>query len=167
MKTKTLALLAIVPALALAVGCQAPGERTSGMPEHGDEHHHDAPTPDPSWPMLPDDWLMGEVSGIAVDGNDHIWLVHRPRSLNADEAGLAQGSPAHAVLQPRARRSSSSTPRATSSTVGGTRPATPARATSGPPANTASSWTTWGMSGWPGTAPTTTRFSSSAETGPS
>ena len=93
MKTKTLALLAIVPALALAVGCQAPGERTSGMPEHGDEHHHDAPTPDPSWPMLPDDWLMGEVSGIAVDGNDHIWLVHRPRSLNADEAGLAQDPP--------------------------------------------------------------------------
>ena len=93
MKTKTLALLAIVPALALAAGCQAPGERTSGMPAHGDEHHHDAPMPDPSWPMLPDDWLMGEVAGIAVDGNDHIWLVHRPRSLNADEAGLAQDPP--------------------------------------------------------------------------
>ena len=93
MKTKTLALLAIVPALALAAGCQAPGERTSGMPAHDDEHHHDAPTPDPSWPMLPDDWLMGEVAGIAVDGNDHIWLVHRPRSLNADEAGLAQDPP--------------------------------------------------------------------------
>ena len=93
MKTKTLALLAIVPALALAAGCQAPGERTSGMPAHDDEHHHDAPMPDPSWPMLPDDWLMGEVAGIAVDGNDHIWLVHRPRSLNADEAGLAQDPP--------------------------------------------------------------------------
>ena len=93
MKTKTLALLAIVPALALAAGCQAPGERTSGMPGHDDEHHHDPPIPDPSWPMLPADWLMGEVSGIAVDGNDHIWLVHRPRSLNADEAGLAQDPP--------------------------------------------------------------------------
>ena len=51
---------------------------------------------DPSWPMLPDDWLIGEVGGIAVDMDDNIWLVHRARRLNADETGLMQDPPVSA-----------------------------------------------------------------------
>lgn len=42
---------------------------------------------DPYWPEpLPNNWLMGHVSGIAVDLKDHIWIVHRPKSLGSDEA---------------------------------------------------------------------------------
>ena len=62
--------------------------------------HAEMPEVDPHWPMLPEDWLMGEVSGIAVDMNDHIWLVQRPRSLNADEAGLVQDPPLSACCIP-------------------------------------------------------------------
>ncbi|MYH20960.1 MAG: hypothetical protein F4023_04770 [Acidobacteria bacterium] len=62
--------------------------------------HAEPPEVDPHWPMLPEDWLMGEVSGIAVDMNDHIWLVQRPRSLNADEAGLVQDPPLSACCIP-------------------------------------------------------------------
>ncbi len=90
MTTKALALLTSVAAAAVLAGCQAAG--SSGVPD-SDEGRHDMPVVDPAWPILPDDWLVGEVSGIAVDGNDHIWLVHRPRSLNADEAGLMQDPP--------------------------------------------------------------------------
>ena len=54
------------------------------------------PVADPTWPRLPDDWLIGEVGGIAVDLDDNIWLVHRPRSLNADETGLMQDPPVSA-----------------------------------------------------------------------
>jgi DNA-binding beta-propeller fold protein YncE len=33
---------------------------------------------DPFWPKpLPSHWLLGSVSGVAVDAHDHIWVVHR------------------------------------------------------------------------------------------
>ena len=37
---------------------------------------------DPDWPKpLPNAWIFGQVSGVAVDRHDQIWIVHRPRSL--------------------------------------------------------------------------------------
>jgi DNA-binding beta-propeller fold protein YncE len=43
---------------------------------------------DASWPKpLPNQWLVGQVAGIAVDRNDHIWIVQRPTTLTTDEAG--------------------------------------------------------------------------------
>src|SRR5215208_7226134 len=36
---------------------------------------------DPYWPKpLPNDWLVGNVVGVAVDSHDNIWITHRPRS---------------------------------------------------------------------------------------
>jgi DNA-binding beta-propeller fold protein YncE len=33
---------------------------------------------DPLWPRpLPNHWLVGSVTGVAVDARDHIWIVHR------------------------------------------------------------------------------------------
>jgi DNA-binding beta-propeller fold protein YncE len=40
---------------------------------------------DPSWPKIPPTWILGQVSGIAVDSRDHVWIVQRPWSLNDDE----------------------------------------------------------------------------------
>ena len=37
--------------------------------------------PDATWPSLPINWVLGEVSSIAVDSRDHIWVLHRPRSI--------------------------------------------------------------------------------------
>jgi DNA-binding beta-propeller fold protein YncE len=49
---------------------------------------------DPFWPKpLPNNWLLGQVAGIAVDSEDHIWIVQRPASLTEDEAGAAQDPP--------------------------------------------------------------------------
>ena len=43
---------------------------------------------DADWPKeLPNKWLVGQVAGIAVDRHDTIWLIQRPGSLTADEAG--------------------------------------------------------------------------------
>jgi DNA-binding beta-propeller fold protein YncE len=40
---------------------------------------------DPLWPKpLPNHWLFGSITGVAVDSQDHIWVVHRGGdSLNA------------------------------------------------------------------------------------
>ena len=37
---------------------------------------------DPSWPRLPEGWILGEVSSIGVDAQDNILILHRPRSLH-------------------------------------------------------------------------------------
>jgi len=51
---------------------------------------------DALWPKpLPNHWILGSVTGVAVDGQDHIWLVHRGMdSLTArTEAGLGTNPP--------------------------------------------------------------------------
>ncbi|MDH4065070.1 MAG: hypothetical protein OEW19_11770 [Acidobacteriota bacterium] len=41
---------------------------------------------DPAWPKpLPNRWLVGSVVGVAVDGRDHVWVVHRPGTLQPNE----------------------------------------------------------------------------------
>jgi hypothetical protein len=49
---------------------------------------------EPFWPKpLPNNWMLGQVSGVAVDKRDHIWIVQRPRSLSEREAGAQQNPP--------------------------------------------------------------------------
>ena len=39
---------------------------------------------DPAWPRpLPAGWVLGEVSGVAVDAHDNVWLFHRPPKRRA------------------------------------------------------------------------------------
>ena len=46
---------------------------------------------DPFWPKpLPNHWILGEVSGVAIDAKDHVWIVHRPKSLSDREIGASQ-----------------------------------------------------------------------------
>jgi Beta-propeller repeat len=36
---------------------------------------------DRNWPKVPTQWKLGDVSSFAVDAQDHIWALHRPRTL--------------------------------------------------------------------------------------
>jgi DNA-binding beta-propeller fold protein YncE len=36
---------------------------------------------DPSWPSIPNNWVLGEVTSISVDRHDHIWVLHVPQSI--------------------------------------------------------------------------------------
>ena len=41
---------------------------------------------DPAWPKpLPNHWILGAVAGVAVDARDHVWLTHRPSTLQPNE----------------------------------------------------------------------------------
>src|SRR5436189_5081032 len=41
---------------------------------------------DPAWPQpLPNHWIVGAVVGVAVDARDHVWIVHRPSTLQPNE----------------------------------------------------------------------------------
>ena len=46
---------------------------------------------DTSWPTIPNNWVLGEVSSIAVAADDHVWVLHRPRSI--PEADRARAAP--------------------------------------------------------------------------
>jgi DNA-binding beta-propeller fold protein YncE len=49
---------------------------------------------DPFWPRpLPNHWLLGSAIGVAVDSRDHVFIIHRPETLNRrTEAGLVNDS---------------------------------------------------------------------------
>jgi DNA-binding beta-propeller fold protein YncE len=73
--------------LVLAAACAGPGSAPAGS----------APPVfqvDIAWPQpLPNRWLLGQVSGVAVAPDDHVWVLQRPRSLTEDEAGAAAKPP--------------------------------------------------------------------------
>jgi len=49
---------------------------------------------DPSWPKpLPNNWLLGQVAGVAVDAGNNVWIIQRPRTLTADEKGATLDPP--------------------------------------------------------------------------
>src|SRR3989442_14531371 len=49
---------------------------------------------DPVWPKpLPNNWLMGQAAGVATDRHDHVWGIHRPKSLTEDERGATLKPP--------------------------------------------------------------------------
>jgi DNA-binding beta-propeller fold protein YncE len=49
---------------------------------------------DPSWPAeLPNDWVLGSVTGVFVDARDHVWVTHIPETLTAEEVGAEVDPP--------------------------------------------------------------------------
>lgn len=40
---------------------------------------------EPGWLKLPNQWVMGDPSSIAVDQHDHVWVLHRPRTVPNDK----------------------------------------------------------------------------------
>ena len=72
--------------LAFALGASAPVIAAEAAPQF---------KVDPFWPQqLPNNWALGEISGLAVDAQDNVWVIHRPRSLNERETKAARTPPA-------------------------------------------------------------------------
>lgn len=71
---------------ALALGASAPALAADAAP---------AFKVDPFWPQpLPNNWALGEISGLAVDAQDNVWVIHRPGTLTARETKAARTPPA-------------------------------------------------------------------------
>lgn len=85
----TFVLLLCAPLLAAAQGANAkpaPGSPTADkLPIY---------EVDPKWPpTLPNDWILGDIRGLFVDDNDHLWVIHMPSSLTDQEIGAATKPP--------------------------------------------------------------------------
>jgi hypothetical protein len=46
---------------------------------------------DATWPAVPNNWVFGTVTSVTVGPRDHVWIVHRPRTV--PEARRAQAAP--------------------------------------------------------------------------
>ena len=69
--------------LALSMGSTALAQRVEGAPGTGPRY-----MVDPYWPKpLPNNWILGQVAGIATDKDNNIWVIHRPLTLTEDERG--------------------------------------------------------------------------------
>src|SRR4249919_1518611 len=44
---------------------------------------------DRSWPKPVTKWKLGDASSFAVDAQDNVWLLHRPRQLKGEDAAKA------------------------------------------------------------------------------
>ncbi len=63
----------------------------------GDAASADAPPSfevDPSWPQpLPNDWILGSITSVFVDDQDHVWITHLPETLTPEEIAAVQDPP--------------------------------------------------------------------------
>jgi len=66
--------------LSATAAAQTPATRAGGLPMF---------QVDPSWPKVPSKWKLGDASSIGIDAQDHVWVLHRPRTLPADQAAMA------------------------------------------------------------------------------
>tara|TARA_B100000809_G_scaffold265615_2_gene325008 strand:+ start:440 stop:1573 length:1134 start_codon:yes stop_codon:yes gene_type:complete len=91
----------MMPLLVVVSGCQ-PASETEEQAESDSVPTTERLVPqfevDPSWPMLPNDWVLGSVASVDVDSRDHVWIYHRPRSV--DEAQQANAAPAVLEFDP-------------------------------------------------------------------
>ena len=44
---------------------------------------------DTAWPRVPEKWKLGDPSSFAVDAQDNVFLLHRPRTLTGERASMA------------------------------------------------------------------------------
>ncbi len=44
---------------------------------------------DASWLKVPSQWKLGDVSSVAVDAQDNVYVLHRPRTLKPEDASKA------------------------------------------------------------------------------
>ena len=93
MKMNVLALIAVTALVPFGLAAQ---QVATNVPKF---------EPDPSWPKhLPNNWMFGQVSGVAVDSHDNVWVIHRPRTTEEHDNYLRDKTadccaPAPAILE--------------------------------------------------------------------
>lgn len=57
---------------------------------------------DPFWPKrpLPNHYILGELGGVYVDSEDHVWIISRPKTLTDDQKGASLTPPTSECCMP-------------------------------------------------------------------
>ena len=54
---------------------------------------------DPAWPKVPAKWKMGFVSAVAIDEQNHVWILSRPRDWRGSKDPGAKPAIAPPVME--------------------------------------------------------------------
>jgi len=56
---------------------------------------------DPAWPLeMPNNWIMGAITGVFVDAKGHVWVTHLPETLTEEETSQIQKPPLGTCCMP-------------------------------------------------------------------
>lgn len=90
MDRKSWSLSALLVFVAMVNSPSPGGMVGSAGAQASQTHAHKVPTfqVDPYWPKLPGTWVLGEVSGINVDAQDHIWVLHRQVGIKHEQGHI-------------------------------------------------------------------------------
>ena len=84
--------LVLVVSAAL-VGCVPAADTTSSLSPTG-QAKAPAFQVDPTWPQeMPNKWIIGAVTAVFVDAEDHVWITHLPETLTPEETAVVQDPP--------------------------------------------------------------------------
>jgi hypothetical protein len=99
-----LLLIASVYAPLATAQDRASSARTPALVDVRSEQFSERPIPrfavDAAWPQMPDDLMIGQVPGLAIDSGDNVWILQRPNSLGFSDTGLAQEPPIAVCCRP-------------------------------------------------------------------
>src|ERR1051326_6081189 len=79
----------IVGWLALTIGLFGPSTIGAGQSRSAPRRQAPIFKADPAWPKIPNGWILGDASSIAVDAQDHLWLLHRPGTVRPAQKAMA------------------------------------------------------------------------------
>src|ERR1700691_4453124 len=65
------------PVFVQAASAQAPHFGEGGLPQF---------EKDPAWPRVPTKWTIGYGSAVAIDADDHVWILSRPHTVPAGKS---------------------------------------------------------------------------------
>jgi sugar lactone lactonase YvrE len=82
----------VVASFLTAIALLALGSYSRGNGNAGSALRHQMPRfqLDPNWPVIPNGWTLGQVSDVAVDSHDNVWILQRPRTV---KPGVSTGPP--------------------------------------------------------------------------
>ena len=84
------ATFAVILAAATLSGCAAEATPPAAASSDGVPSF----TVDPTWPQeMPNLWIMGSVTSVFVDAQDHVWVTHLPETLTPEETSAVQDPP--------------------------------------------------------------------------
>jgi len=87
-------LLSLVALPALLGGCEAGAESAAAGNAPASAGGAPVFRVDPTWPSeLPNNWILGSVTGVFVDSRQHVWVTHLPETLTPEEMAAVEEPP--------------------------------------------------------------------------
>ena len=89
-----LAVVLVLPAFLVACGSGSDAADAGDAPAAAATGGVPTFQVDPSWPReMPNKWIMGAVTAVFVDSQDHVWVTHLVETLTPEETSVVQDPP--------------------------------------------------------------------------